>query len=98
MNPAERRKVLCENAVAYLPNGLQCQFSGYGMPLATVTSKAPGSYICPWSTVEAVLSRTDCRFRASELAVGSLPWLGLPVEPSDFQTEEDYQRYVSSQS
>ena len=93
MNPIERRKAICENEHAYLPNGLKCGFGGYGMPIATISSKAPGGYRCAWETVEAVLQRPDRRFRQTELSRSSLPWLGLPVEPEDFQTVEDYENY-----
>jgi hypothetical protein len=63
------------------------------MPVATISSKALGGYCCLWQTVEIVLARPDRRFKPTELSTSSLPWLGLPVEPEDFQTIEDYEDY-----
>ena len=98
MTSLEQRKQLVETQYAYLPNGLRCSFAGWKTSTCGVHSKQPGSYECTWGTAMAVVQRPDRRFNQCELAIGDLPWGGLPILAEDFQTAEDYENYMAGRT
>lgn len=92
----EERKAIVEDGCVYLENGLKAKLAGWINPdYCSVHSARAGFWACHWETARDVLSRPNRRFTSWEVWKTGNAWLGLTPGPDDFQTQEDYDRYLA---
>lgn len=96
LTEAERRAIV-ESGPIYTSRGMKVHMGGWKNPdYCSVTTCEPGFWMISWECAQRVAARENRRMDwLDNMFRTSNGWLGCTPQPSDFQTPEDYERYMA---